>query len=34
MMIKTNYLMALIAKMYRLKISQKNLNIHATIHHI
>ena len=34
MMIKTKDQMTLIAKMYMLKIAQKNLNIHAIIHHI
>ena len=29
-----NNQMTLIAKMYRLKLAQKNLNIHVIIHHI
>ena len=34
MMIKTKNQVTLIAKMHRLKIAKKNLNIHDTIHHI
>ena len=34
MMIKTKNQMTLIAKIYSLKIAQKNLNIHVMIHYI